>query len=182
MTALDDAAETLAKALRPTSPAHAHGWGALTEPCRAAALELLAAGWTPPSAEGGSEQERLRAEIRRLAARLDDQAAHLTRLVTQDRAFSEFRGLLVQVAHPAGRNVLRLEDGRAYSKQEVQAWVVRLLDAADKRAEAARTAAAENRARREAERERTQVALFEPASRSVSVERVPVGAAEAAGL
>jgi len=182
VTAIDDAAETLAKALRPTTPPHAHGWGALTGPCRTALLELVAAGWTPPSAEGGSEQERLRAEIGQLTARLDDLGRHLTRLTVEEQAFGAFRGLLVQVAHPAGRNVLRLEDGRAYSKQEVQAWVVRLLDAADKRAETARTAAAENRARREAERERTQVALFEPASRSVSVERVPVGVAEAAGL
>jgi len=182
VTAIDDATETLAKALRPTTPAHTHGWGALAKPCRTAMLELVAAGWTPPSAEGGSAQERLRAEIGRLTARLDEQAGHLARLVIEERASGEFRGLLVQVAHPAGRNVLRLDGQRTYTAGEVLAWVARLLDAADRRAQGARDHAARNEADMRALREQAQLALFEPAPAPVSVERVPAGAAEAAGL
>jgi hypothetical protein len=158
MTALDDGAETLAKALRPP----AHGWGALAEPCQGALLELVAAGWTPPGSEGCDEQKRPRAETGRLSARLGDLSRHLDRLATEEMAFREFRGLLVQVAHPAGRNPLGLDPGRDYSASEVQAWVVRLLDVADRRAERARRQVARNAAERQAKRERVQLALFAP--------------------
>lgn len=182
MTAIDDAAETLARALRPPHPPHAYGWGPLVEPCRAALIELVAAGWTPPAGQAGTENERLRAEIAGLTARLDDLNRHLDRLTTEEMAFSAFRGLLVQLAHPCGRNPLRLDAGRSYSAAEIQAWLVRLLATADKRADAARRQRARQLAQQATRADRAQMALFEAAPAPVGVERVPVAAARAAGL
>lgn len=180
MTALDDAAEILAKALRPQQPPHAHGWGVLATPCRDALLELVAAGWTPPGE--GDENKRLRADIGRLSARLDDLNRHLDRLATEESAFAEFRGLVVQAAHPAGRDPLHLDPARPYSADEVQARLVRLLDAADKRADAARRQSETQARDRAARAERTQLALFEPAASVRGVEQVPAAAASAVGL
>lgn len=181
MTAIDDAAEALAKALRPTDPPYAHGWGVLVDPCHAALLELVAAGWTPPS-DGSDDTSRLRAEVAGLSAQLDDLNRHIDRLTTEEMAFSEFRHLLVQLAHPAGRNPLRLDSDRQYTAADIQALLVRLLDFADKRADGARRQREKQSADWRRQRERTQLALFEPAAAVRDVERVPSASAAAVGL
>lgn len=112
----------------------------------------------------------------------DDMARHLDRLITEEMAFREFRGLLVQLAHPCGRNPLRLDSERQYTAAEIQAWLVRLLDAADKRADAARRQRARQLAQQAARAEHAQTALFEPVADPRVVECVPVSAAKAAGL
>lgn len=124
----------------------------------------------------------LRGEIERQQARVDDMTRHLDRLITEEMAFREFRGLLVQLAHPCGRNPLRLDSERQYTAAEIQAWLVRLLDAADKRADAARRQRARQLAQQAARAESAQTALFEPVAGPRVVERVPVSAAKAAGL
>lgn len=113
---------------------------------------------------------------------LDDMTRHLDRLITEEMAFREFRGLLVQLAHPCGRNPLRLDAGRQYTAAEIQAWLVRLLDAADKRADAARQQRARQLAQQAARTEHAQTALFDAPAAASGVERIAASAARAAGL
>jgi len=180
MTNIDAAAEQLARALRPTDPPHAYGWGVLVQPCRDALLGLIDAGWTPPAA--GSEQGGLRVEIAALAARVDDLNRHVDRLAAQERALAEFRGAIVQAAHPCGRNPLGLDSGHAYSAGDIQTLLVRLLDAADRRAESSRRHSAKQDADRAAKQERTQAALFEVPGTARRTDLVPAEAAQRAGL
>lgn len=182
MTALDDGAEVLAKSLRPKHPPHAHGWRGLVGPCRDALLDLVSDGWTPPGEPDESENDRLREEITRQARRLEDLGRRVDQLTTEERAFGEIRGLLVQLAHPCGRDLLGLEPDRTYTAAEVQAWLVRLLDTADKRAEAVRRQSARLGEERAARTERAQAALFEPAAAVRDIERVPSAVAQAVGL
>lgn len=113
---------------------------------------------------------------------LDDLTRHLDRLITEEMAFREFRGLLVQLAHPCGRNPLRLDSERQYTAAEIQAWLVRLLDAADKRADAARRQRSRQLAQQAARAEHAQEALFEAPAAASGVERIAASAARAVGL
>ena len=124
----------------------------------------------------------LRDELARQQSRPDDLTRHLDRLITEEMAFGEFRGLLVQLAHPCGRNPLRLDPGRQYTAAEIQGWLVRLLDAADGRADAKRRQRERQLAQQATRVERAQMTLFEPPAAVVGLERITAAAAKAAGL
>jgi hypothetical protein len=53
---------------------------------RHAVSSLLAAGWTPPSSEGGDEAERLRKQLATMQAHMDENNAHMRRMHDQQQA------------------------------------------------------------------------------------------------
>jgi hypothetical protein len=139
---MGEGATLIAAAMKPEG--FRYGWGPLADTAYEALRDLVAAGWTPPAAQpGDDENAKLRVALDRAEDRLGDLGNHIHRLQTEEFALGEFRSVIVHNAFERPGANLKADAPPQFNAKQVIELFRKLLKAGDKAAESARKQRAE---------------------------------------
>jgi hypothetical protein len=169
--AIYDAGTLIATSVNAAVKERHTGWGAYTPAADAAALDLIAAGWTMPGE--GSADARLRETILDQQAHIRRLGEHAARKEAELDAAEAFRMKFLGILHGlregfdrrAAEARIADEPEPTYTAEQILKWLNSMLDRSDKAADRVKTKTlAAKRAEKPAPAEDTQGDLFEAAS------------------